>query len=262
MDNDTANPDSPYVPDANYVGRVFHIESGGNPNAVTGSNRGLAQFGPAEERQYGITDANRTDPNAQSAAVLREAANHGPILSRALGRAPTAGEYYLTHQQGIAGGPALLTADEGMPAWKAIRPFYRSDAVAQRAITGNIPRGSELYGVHPDQITAGAFRNFWVSKFEGHPGPVVAGPVPSAPAGSVEPGARAGSAAPIVDSTLKPAVPQFAEDMMQPTPIRPVNTNLARIKSAIAQRQPVPPMRMPPSVQERLAAVLSEGKVI
>lgn len=149
------------------IARLFKIESGGNPYAVTGSNRGLGQFGPAEERQYGITDANRSDPNAQAAAVQAEWDRFRPILASKLGRDPTPGELYLMHQQGIAGGPALLSADPNQPAWQAIRPYYNSDAMAQKAIGGNIPTGSALYGQDPSGITAGDFSKFWVSKFEG-----------------------------------------------------------------------------------------------
>ena len=128
-----------------YTARLFQLESGGDPNAATGSHRGLSQMGPAQERQFGITDANRLDPAAQAAAVDRVRALHGPVLSRALGRDPTPGELYLTHQQGIAGGPALLAGGD-RPAWQVIRPYYKSDAIAKQAITGNLPQDSGLRG--------------------------------------------------------------------------------------------------------------------
>lgn len=158
-----------------YIARLFQIESGGNPNAVTGSNRGLGQFGPAEEAQFGLNNQNRTDPNAQAAAVQREQAQYAPILARALGRPSTPGEDYLTHQQGQAGGPALLTAAPGTLAWQAIRPFYKSDAMAQKAISGNLPAGS---GLNALTATAPQYSNFWVNKFEGGNG--AASPQPSA----------------------------------------------------------------------------------
>lgn len=170
-----------------YIARLFQIESGGNPLAVTGSNRGLGQFGPAEEAQFGLNDQNRTDPNAQAAAVQREAALHSGVLGKALGREPTPGELYLAHQQGIAGGPALLTGGN-TPAWQAIRPYYKSDAMAQKAISGNLPTGS---GIDPATATADQFSRFWVSKFEGGqpsgqpstPAPFQTIPPAAAPAG-------------------------------------------------------------------------------
>lgn len=177
--------------DPGYVARLFQIESGGNPNAVTGSNRGLGQFGPQEEAKYGISNANRANPAAQSTAVHREAIDHATALRTALGRDPTPGEQYLTHQQGIAGGPALLTADPSTPAWQAIRPFYKSDAMARLAITGNIPGDHPLRGQDADKITAGDFRNLWVNKFErglagaGNASP--AAPMASPPTGALAP---------------------------------------------------------------------------
>lgn len=153
-----------------YTGRLFQLESAGNPNATTGSNRGLGQFGPREEAQFGITDQNRANPDAQAAAVSQEAQLHGRVLRNALGRDPTPGELYLTHQQGIAGGPALLAGGD-RPAWQVLRPYYRSDAIAKQAITGNLPADSGLRGVDPDKISADQFSRYWVGKFErGLPG--------------------------------------------------------------------------------------------
>jgi hypothetical protein len=150
-----------------YTQRLFQIESGGNPYSVTGSNRGLGQFGPQEERMYGITGANRADPQAQADAVARERQHHTSILADALGRDPSPGELYIMHQQGIAGGPALLTADPNTPAWKTVRPYYNSDYMAKKAITGNIPSNNPLYGMPADNIATGAFTGLWKDKFEG-----------------------------------------------------------------------------------------------
>lgn len=171
-----------------YTSRLFQVESGNNPNAQNGSHRGLAQFGRNEEKQYGITDP--TDPAQQANGVAKEAQTQGQVLSKRLGRAPTPGELYLTHQQGIAGGPAILSADPDTPAWQAVRPFYKTDAQAKTAITGNIPKGSPLYGQDPDKIGAGDFRNFWVSRFEGGmPQPQTASAAPPAPGTVSGPGA-------------------------------------------------------------------------
>lgn len=144
-----------------YVSRLFQVESGGNPNAQTGSYRGLAQLSPLEEGKYGITDANRTDPAAQSAAALGIQQANAPVLRSALGRAATPGEDYLAHQQGARGASALLTGGD-TPAWQTIRPYYKSDAMAQKAISGNIPPGSGLTAFSP----ASAFAGGWVNHFE------------------------------------------------------------------------------------------------
>lgn len=161
----------PFSLDPSYIPRLFTIESGGNPNAVTGSNRGLAQFSPDLERKYGITNQNRTDPSAQASAVSQEAQDHAAILGRALGRSPTPGELYLAHQQGPTGAVAHLTNPD-QPAWQTIRPYYKSDAIARQAIWGNIPdRGGSFHkGMFPggvDSVTSGDFGRGWITKFEG-----------------------------------------------------------------------------------------------
>jgi hypothetical protein len=148
-----------------YIRQLFRIESGGNPYVrPTGSNRGLGQFGPSEERRYGITDANRTDPAVQAAAVARERADNTAQLSRALGREPTFADHYLAHQQGLAGASALFS-NPNIPAWQAIRPFYKSDAMAQRAITGNIPTGNPLSQLGVNDISSTGFTQMWQDRF-------------------------------------------------------------------------------------------------
>jgi hypothetical protein len=131
---------------------------------VTGSNRGLGQFGPTEEHMYGITDANRNSPQAQAAAVMRERAVNDPSLARVLGRDPTDAEHYLAHQQGLAGASALLS-NPNVPAWQAIRPYYRSDAIAQRAIMGNVPGDSPLKRLDVNSISSAGFTSMWRDKF-------------------------------------------------------------------------------------------------
>jgi hypothetical protein len=266
-----------------YVGRLFQIESGGDPNAVTGSNRGLGQFGPSEEARYGITDANRGSYDAQAAAVAREAAEHAAVLQRALGRPPTAGELYLTHQQGVAGGPALLTASDNQPAWMAIRPYYRSDAIAKQAISGNIPSSHPLYRSDVNQITVGDFRNLWTSKFEGGGAPAAVarasfgpGTATSVPMGAPAPAglsAMAGGGADVSggsltqDQTAGLAQAQkflgdsdpstSAQGQLQPAPPLQQSVNVARLRNAIAGRQGgISGLPLPPSVKQRIAALM------
>lgn len=164
---------SPTVSNAglgDYVKRLFHIESGGDVNAVTGSNRGLGQFGPREERLYGIDDSNRHLPEAQANAVIREMASNHDALTRALGRQPDYADHYLAHQQGRAGAVALLS-NPSVPAWVAVRQFYPNERVAKSAIMGNIPRDSPLKRLPVDQISAAGFTSMWANKFnQGLPG--------------------------------------------------------------------------------------------
>jgi hypothetical protein len=192
-----------------YLKRLFKIESGGNPNAVTGSNRGLGQFGPREERMYGITDANRTDPMVQAAAVAAEHSKNHETLARALGRDPTFADHYLAHQQGLTGAAALLSNPDA-PAWKTIRPYYSSDRIAQSAITGNIPNGSPLKGLDVNDISGKGFTSYWRDKFNtGLPGATTA----SGPGTTIDPTVAnvspegIGEATPVAASAVASAAP-------------------------------------------------------
>lgn len=146
-----------------YKARVAEIESSNNPLEVTGSNKGLYQFGPEEMEKYGITDWRNVAQ--QNKALQLETEENYDRLSNVLGRAPTAGELYLTHQQGPSGGPALLTAPANTPAWQAIRQYYDSDGNAKQAISGNIPGTEPLSSVPVEQISASDFRNMWINRF-------------------------------------------------------------------------------------------------
>jgi hypothetical protein len=196
-----------------YIARLFKIESGGDPNARTGSNRGLGQFGPTEERRYGITDANRTDPMAQAAAVAAEHAANTGALTKALGRDPTFADHYLAHQQGVTGASALL-ANPNVPAWQVIRPYYRSDAIAQKAITGNIPSDNPLRKLDVNDISAKGFTDMWADKFNrGLPGAQTASaplPAPFGPATGAAPPQDLSGAVPPQLASLATAIPDGA----------------------------------------------------
>lgn len=261
--------------DPAYIARLFQIESGGNPNVVTGSNRGLGQFGPREEARYGISDANRGDYGTQAAAVEREYAEHAVALKKALGRDPTHAESYLTHQQGIAGGPALLTADPSMPAWQAIRRYYKSDAIARQAITGNIPGNHPLRGQDADRVTVGDFRNLWTSKFDEGGNSNARGPVPSVPSAGGAGGAPV-PAAPTPPDQVPPGSPSPESDEadllqaqtqagdreeLTPAPPMPFPSNALRLRNAMAGRmgQGGGGPALPPSVAQRLATLIGRG---
>lgn len=151
-----------------FIRKLIQIESGGNPNARTGSYRGLGQFGRAEEKRYGINDTNWNNPEIATKAIKQHMAWLYPQLEQKLGRAPTPGELYLAHQQGVAGGPALL-ANPDQPAWKVIRPYYDSEQMAKLAITGNIPNGHYLKKIPVDDVKAGDFTKLWTTRFDTAP---------------------------------------------------------------------------------------------
>jgi hypothetical protein len=142
-----------------YLKGTGFIESGHNPRARSGSNRGLMQLGFPEEKQTG---ANAWDPISSIKGAAQIAAGNQFAFRQSFGRDPSAGELYVMHQQGRAGGMALMNpANADQPAWQVIRPYYGSNAIAQKAIIGN---GGNL------NMTANQFANHWSSRF---------GPVPS-----------------------------------------------------------------------------------
>lgn len=156
-----------------YASITSKIESDGDPYNVTGSNKGEFQFGPSEEKLYGINDKNRYDHNTQLSALQKEKDTHANRFSSVSGRAPTDGESYVMHQQGLAGGMALLNNPD-KPAWEAIRQFYPNERIAKSAISGNIPSNSPLSKIPVEKITAGEFAQLWKSRYEEQPQATVA----------------------------------------------------------------------------------------
>jgi hypothetical protein len=211
-----------------YTNRLFHIESGGRPDARTGSNRGLGQFGPDEEREFGIT--NWQDPDQQRMAVAREYNKQSQIYQNHFGGPPQPWQSYLIHQQGDGGGPALLAASQSHPdepAWATLRPMYKSDAVARRAITGNIPSDSPLYGRNADDISNAQFTGIWRDKFNN------ASYDPAIASGGVAP-AAAGSTA---TAALNPAG-TVATALVQPSTAPSLSNVLIGDATKLENQQP------------------------
>lgn len=128
-----------------YLSTTARIESGGNPNADNGFAHGLFQFTNPTARSVGL--GNPYDPIASTDAAARLAAENATKLAQGLGRAPTAGELYLAHQQGAAGALGLLTNPQA-PA---------VSIVGRDAVLNN--------GGSPD-MTAAQFANHWITRFD------------------------------------------------------------------------------------------------
>lgn len=127
--------------------KISQVESGGNPNAVN-KNSGAAgtfQFMTATGAQYGLSADDRFDPVKSRTAAGRLLSDNRTSLTQSLGRAPTAGELYLAHQQGAGGAAALLKN----PDANAV------DVVGEKAVLQN--------GGTAD-MTAGEFAKKWNDK--------------------------------------------------------------------------------------------------
>lgn len=153
-------------PDA--LTQIAGIESSFNPLARNpkSSAGGLFQLIDGTARQYGLTD--KFDPAQASDAAARLARDNAKFLTEKLGRAPTAGELYLAHQQG-AGGAAKILAN---PSARAV------DVVGRDAV---------LLNGGKESMTAGEFAALWTSKVSGSasykamPEPSSVGPVEVVP---------------------------------------------------------------------------------
>jgi len=133
---------------SDYYSRLAQIESGGNPfaQAKTSSAGGLFQFTDGTARRYGLT--NKYDPYQGASAVASLTTDNANYLQGRLGRAPTAGELYLAHQQGAGGAAALLSNPNANAA----------SVIGQKQVLNN---GGTM------DMSSAQFANMWTKKFDG-----------------------------------------------------------------------------------------------
>jgi hypothetical protein len=143
------------------------IESGGNSRARTGSYYGVYQLSHSEFRKYGGR-GYILDPKANTDVAARKLRLESDAFSLRYGRAPTATELYLIHQQGVSGA-AMHMPNPDVPAWLNM---YLTDegrrkgpGWARLAIWGNVPADQRAQfpgGV--DRITSRQFMDMWATK--------------------------------------------------------------------------------------------------
>jgi hypothetical protein len=160
--------------DPNLLGRLVHIESGGNPNSQTGSYRGLGQFSNAEWEKYG-GGGDIWDAKDNAHAFAKKLATESQDFQNKYGRTPSPTEMYMVHQQGNAGAAAHLSNPEGV-AWQNVARYYPNESVAKSAIWNNIPGDIKRQNgwTNPEdvnKVTSGQFVDIWKSKVEGSPPP-------------------------------------------------------------------------------------------
>ena len=131
---------------------IAQIESKFDPNAYNKSGAsGVFQFMPGTASDYGLSDPFNAAANIDAGARL--ARDNTAALTKVLGRAPTAGELYLAHQQGLGGAKALLTHPE-LSAVDALSTIM-SPARARASVMQN--------GGDPN-MTAAQFSGNWTGK--------------------------------------------------------------------------------------------------
>lgn len=186
-----------YGVDPNLMTRIMRIESGGNPNARTGSYSGLFQLSAPEFNKYG--GGNIYDPNDNARAAAAKTAAEMSAFRQQYGRDPTATDIYMVHQQG-AGGYGAHMRNPDAPAWQNMASTAegraKGDAWARQAIWGNVP--DQLKANYPggvDSLTSKDFVELWRNKVEGGGAAPTSAPAPAS-FGSMTPAAPDDSAAP------------------------------------------------------------------
>lgn len=142
------------------------IESSGNPNARTGSYKGLFQLSDSEFKKYGGGDIYDVNDNATAAANKLKAET--AAFENKYGRAPSPTDLYMVHQQGEAGYAAHMKNPD-LPAWENMfstgEGRNKGERWAKAAIWGNIP--SDVKKQFPDgveSVTSADFVKIWENK--------------------------------------------------------------------------------------------------
>src|SRR5262249_15307134 len=113
--------------------KTLQIESGMGTNM--GSLGNDYQLNPANWRTMGGGDMRDVDRQLDYGA--KYLAQQRDIARNRLGHEPQDWETYMVHQQGPAGGPALMLAPPDANVVNVLAPFYRDRATAMKAVTGN-----------------------------------------------------------------------------------------------------------------------------
>src|SRR5690554_2024444 len=187
---------------------IAKIESGFDPNAqnANSSASGPFQFTDKTAKAYGLTGDKRNDVAAQADAAARMLQTNARSLTKTLGRAPSAGELYLAHQQGLTGARALL-ANPDQTAAQALSSIYGNRSASVVRQNGGDPNAK-----------ASQFASQWVNKGNSTASMFPPGELPSVgTALSTVPTPPATPMPPIPKSRPDPVERSFAR-LPQPTP--------------------------------------------
>lgn len=158
---------------AQTIARTVQIESGGNPRAVTGSYKGLMQQSDSEWRKYSPVpwkDIREATLKEQIIAGARQMKAESTAFEQRTGRATSAFDSYMIHQQGLAGYAAHVS-NPNAPAWQNMAATgegrQKGEAWAKQAIWGNIPDQYKAKFGSVDNVTSRDFINMWAAKWGG-----------------------------------------------------------------------------------------------
>lgn len=148
---------------------IVHIESGGNPYARTGSYKGLFQLDQSGFKLFGGS-RSIYDTEANAMAGARSLANDATAFRRAMGRAPTPNELYMSHQQGQEGVLAHLRNPYQL-AWRSMLSTNEGRRKgrdwSRRAIWGNVPNADKRRFGTVDNVTSRDLMAIYEAKISG-----------------------------------------------------------------------------------------------
>ena len=152
--------------DPDYMRRVMKIESGGDAGNRTGSYKGLFQLSQKEFNRHGGS-GSIYDPEQNTMAAANKMAQDALTFKQKYNRDPKPIDTYMVHQQGAAGYGAHMDNPD-KPAWENVKKYYSSDAVAKKAIWGNIPDKDKAKYGSVENVTSQQFVNdVWGNRLEG-----------------------------------------------------------------------------------------------
>lgn len=149
--------------------KFAQIESNGDARAGKGKYKGIFQLSDEGFAAHGGTgDIFNADQNIK--AGIHSLKADADAFQAKYGRAPSATELYLSHQQG-QGGLAAQLANPDAPAWQNMASTAegraKGDAWAKLAIWGNIPDSQKAKFGSVDNITGKQFMDLWKQRVEG-----------------------------------------------------------------------------------------------
>ena len=148
--------------------RFAQIESGGKPDASTGSYHGLFQLSNEEFRKYGPPGGDIYNPRDNAAAAANKMKIEGQVFADKFGHQPTPFDSYMIHQQGLGGYAAHLSRPDA-PAWMNMASTaegqQKGQGWAKAAVWGNIPDQYKAAFGSVNNVTSRDFLNMWQQKF-------------------------------------------------------------------------------------------------
>jgi hypothetical protein len=149
-----------------WLRKIMKVESGGNPNNITGPYHGLFQLSYDEFKRHGGT-GSIYNPETNTFAAANKLAQESRDFKQQYGRDPRLVDLYLVHQQG-SGGYAKHMENPDRPAWQNMADTgegkRKGEAWAKKAIWGNLPDSVKAKYGSVENVSSADFVAEWGHK--------------------------------------------------------------------------------------------------